>query len=397
MTQLPAVEIIGPWLQNKGDVLNLRSVIAMLDGVAAPAASSTFGLERLPDDLDILKIRWPTRWRHLVRIGLTSPPDAIVQSGHAMARTMLSPSRLQRFGVARGEDLAAVLDCSGYAYGDAWTTHRMKRREAYYRRLKQHGAVLVLLPQALGPFEKPEVREWSTRVLSLFDLIYARDPVSKAHVDELDLPDERVKVAPDITHLLEGTPADRACWESKVCVVPNTRMIDRTDDETARRYRQFLREAMELVRQHDLDPVLLIHEKNDLPLAQELALQLDPQVPILDEDALVTKGVLGSCYMSISSRYHAIISALSQGTPVVGTSWSHKYETLFGQYGASDLLVTPEDSNRNGLDLVERLLQPAERAAVASRLALSATEQKARVERMWSEVTELLPWLAGDR
>ena len=55
------------------------------------------------------------------------------------------------------------------------------------------------------------------------------------------------------------------------------------------------------------------------------------------------KGILATCTAVISSRYHALIAALSQGVPAVALGWSHKYEALLSEVGTPENCIQMED------------------------------------------------------
>jgi len=82
------------------------------------------------------------------------------------------------------------------------------------------------------------------------------------------------------------------------------------------------------------------------------------------------------------------VSALSQGVPCLGTSWSHKYEKLFSEYNVSTMLLTPELSNKNLEDLVHYSID--EQALIKNTLAPKIAEFRALSEQMWQKVAEMI-------
>ncbi len=67
---------------------------------------------------------------------------------------------------------------------------------------------------------------------------------------------------------------------------------------------------------------------------------LEVKVPVItDVTALEIKGIIAQSYLVISSRFHGVASALNSGTPCLATSWSHKYEELFHDFGQDDCLL----------------------------------------------------------
>lgn len=380
------VEIIGPWLPNKGDLLMLWAVADRLGSAFTLAVSSDLGLNELPPEPVLRRVKWPPE-RSAFASAVRS--RSAVTLGRLLRNTLAlsyAPRRiLESLGVVAGRNISTLLDCSGFAYGDVWPTPRMERREPYYAKLKRQGTTIVLLPQALGPFNDPSMRACAISLFQHFDLMFARDSQSLEHLRDLGV--GKVEMAPDITHLVDGIlPENREIWSSRVCIVPNARMIDKTDRETSGRYVDFLQLSIRQVRAAGLEPFLLLHETNDMPLASQIRNGYGAPLPIIDEDARVSKGILGSCYAVIGSRFHSLVSALSQGTPAIGTSWSHKYDELFRAYGTPEWLLSPADAANSLESRLGDFLQPSLRRSLSLQLSGRAAIEKAKVEKMWRKI-----------
>lgn len=381
------IEILGPWLYNRGDELMLAAITDQYGDDARLGVSSNLGLDHFPCSPNLYNIKAHTPWRQMLS-GLVQ--GRIAATARRGRDNVLLNNKSDDAFYARGwlpeRKIDMLLDSSGFAYGDSWSLNRMRIRAAYYAKLRRNGTKIVVLPQAFGPFAVPEKRAAAMQLFKRCDLIFARDEVSREHLQKLDLSHQtKIDVAPDITHLLEvERPLDYAEWYDKVAIVPSARMLDRTSDETQNNYRTFILNAVDAVTKSELEPVLVVHEANDHAFITEIANSQKPGLRIIQDSAIRLKGILGAARGVISSRYHACISSISQCTPTIGTSWSHKYELLFQDYGCSDMLLPSTSSLDEMQEAINIFVNSDARDDLVKRLELAAQRQKAEVREMWS-------------
>jgi colanic acid/amylovoran biosynthesis protein len=299
----------------------------------------------------------------------------------------------EMYGIVLDREVDVVLDAAGFAYGDQWSLRASRELARSCRRWRRRGARVVLLPQALGPFTSPEIKKLFNTVADNADLIFARDPVSYRYLTEAVGERPNVRMAPDFTNLVEGVvPAGFPADSRRFCLVPNFRMIDKTEGAVSAAYVPFMIKCARYLVEKDAAPFLLVHEGGrDLQLARQIAEGADGRIPIVQEGhPLKIKGILGACEATLGSRFHGLVSALSQGVPSLATGWSHKYEMLFRDYGFDDGLmdVLADDATiRAKLDLI---VAPDSRAAIRAVIAQKAVTLKKRSQQMWSDVfTEL--------
>lgn len=257
---------------------------------------------------------------------------------------------LKRYGIVTEKDVDVILDASGFAYGEQWGVKSLKHTAKEVTRFQQQGKKYIFLPQALGPFKSSEVQQLAIKIFANADLVFPRDDESYRALTELLSKSKiaHVQQAPDFTCLVEPEPFKdemQALLNKKtVCIIPNNKMVSTfhhkkaSDDEQS--YINFLVQAGKYYQQQGWNVVLLNHEgKEDQQICQKIAQELSNnsnKVLIKDDlSAVGIKAYIGSVDAVLSSRFHGCVSALTQGIPCLATSWSHKYQMLFQEYGVS--------------------------------------------------------------
>lgn len=303
------------------------------------------------------------------------------------------PKRARRvYGLVLDREVDAVLDISGFRYSDQWEPEKTERAARLARYWKRRGRKVVLMPQAFGPFDRPRTRDAFRALMDNVDLAYARDARSLEYVRSVVEDHPGLRLAPDFTNLVQGRPGRG--WTvggDTACVVPNIRMLDKTDSDTAEAYLAALAACTTELLEFGLRVVVVLHQVDDDVLAKRFSAVLGRELEIVREaDPVVLKGVLGSCRAVVGSRYHALISALAQGVPCLGMGWSHKYQALFEDYGCPELLISPRTPAVDLRERVRVLIEEPGRAELVERIRAAAAHQRERVLEMWREVDALI-------
>lgn len=292
----------------------------------------------------------------------------------------------EMYGVVLDKEVDVVIDAAGFAYSDQWGESPCTELAQSTKRWKKKGTRVILLPQALGPFESEKNQAAMKSVVDNVDLIFPRERVSYEHLTRLVGEQAKIKQSPDFTNLVTGVlPPGFDVEQNRFCIVPNCRMLDKTDQKTREAYLPFLISCTRYLLKKNAKPFVLVHEgKDDQRLAEQLSTAVGG-IPIVQESgALEIKGILGACSGTLGSRFHGLVSALSQGVPALATGWSHKYQMLFEDYGFPEGLVevtTDEAEIERKIDLVT---DDAER--IRALIQASTDQLKQQSERMWQEV-----------
>jgi colanic acid/amylovoran biosynthesis protein len=316
-------------------------------------------------------------------------PSQIRDSGLLPKSAAHVPATVARaMGRVHERDVDVVLDASGFAYGDAWGCDKADRRIArHIARWKAQGKSVVLLPQAFGPFARHDLADRMRSVFSLADRVYVRDDTSLAHVKTLHDGSNIVRM-PDFTNLVDPVlPSDPARFAERVAIIPNIKMIEAVSDGSG--YVDQVVRIIAAVRAEAREPFLLLHEAGkDVEVARQIGSRLTQPVDVVsDPDPLVIKGVIGASLGVVTSRFHGLVSALSQSVPCLATSWSHKYEELLAEYGYPDQLLRSTDQPD---EPIRRLLDPDVQLKVRSALTAKADVFKEQSRNLWKDVNRLV-------
>lgn len=302
----------------------------------------------------------------------------------------------RRFLLVNESDIDAYLDASGFAYSDQWGVQPALKLLHLAQRYKKADKQVILLPQAFGPFRNEQLRRVLCLALNRVDLVFARDRLSLEFVQGLGTFTAEVALAPDFTNLLEGKlPQKFHLSTPTVCIIPNYRMLDKTNEHLGQKYLAFLEDIIKYLYSQQVDFFILIHESaKDRLIVQALSEATGRQMNVICErNPIYIKGIISQCLATIGSRYHGLVSALCQGIPSLGVGWSHKYEMLFEDYNCKDLIVDLQSDSRDAyLEKVRYIINNY--ARIQNVLKESARIQKQLTQLMWSSVLRRMGYVS---
>jgi len=219
-----------------------------------------------------------------------------------------------------------------------------------------------------------------------------RDSTSYRYLTDVTGERDTVRQFPDFTNLIAGTaPAGLESDKVGVALVPNVRMIDMTGDTSGSRYLEFMTACAKRLSALNADPYLLVHEgADDERLAREISTAAGGIPIVKEDDPLELKGLLGASRAVVASRFHALVSALSQGVPAVATGWSHKYTELFEDYGFPEGVLSIDDDAGSVNAMLDKLIDAEASEKISARLLQSSQRLKVLSEEMWSTVESVI-------
>lgn len=351
--------------------------------------------EAYPDVVFAIEINKGSPAKKAWALGIKTKADVSIYWIPMVRIVGFLPKRLRlKLGWVLEEEIDVILDGSGFNFGDKWGAKRAGNRIAdHLLRWRSHGKKVILLPQAFGPFTQLDLIEKMKIIVSEADLIFARDRKSFDYLQPLisSGTKKNVFLAPDFTNLIAPVfPERRQKFGSMLAIIPNQKMRETEDEELNQEYPEFLKNLIELAIEKGQVPFFLIHEsKADRAIAVMVNNQLSKPIPIIEEEnPLVVKGIIGSCYGVISSRFHGLVSALSQAIPCLATGWSHKYEMLFEDYEFSEGLCQLQQKKSYYEKKLNLIVDKASRKQIIEKLGLQSAAQKKLSQEMWKMVLE---------
>jgi len=321
--------------------------------------------------------RWPRRWKRL-EVGW-------------LGRWV--PRRVQRaLSVTREQDFRAVIDLSGFAYGDFWGAEKLRRRLGRgIAQWKREGRKVILMPQAFGPFRDAALADGMREVLRNADLIFPRDRASREYLATLGAP-RPLEQYPDFTHEVPALtqPGDPGAG-SYFCVIPNSKLtVGRPPEEVARYLAFFTLATQRLASSLNVVPVMLrFGGAEDAELVDTLLARISPRPrSFLIEDARHAKGLIAGSVAIVSSRFHAIMSALGAGVPCLSVGWSHKYGEAMSEYDCASYSLSLAGIARP--DALDDFIGEVRSGTLRERLRSAGIRQRAATDRMWEQVIQCI-------
>ncbi len=380
------IELKGAGFVNKGAELMLNATISKLreNGITNIATHIREGSFQQRNSLEL---------KHLIWADSQSYPhvgDLIGKFGNLLPLNVTN-----RTNYVRERDINAVIDISGFKYSDQFGSKPTESMALQTKRWKKEGKKIILMPQAFGPFNLSETKKAMSEIIKNVDLIYARDKTSFEHL--INLPNcydfkNKIKQSPDFTNLIKGSVPDSFdSYNMRACIIPNYRMIDKTSEVVRSLYVDFLVDCVNYLNEKNKKPFILIHESDkDKEIAEQIKVRIDGEINILtEENPLNIKGILGQCELVIGSRFHGLVSSLSQSVPTMGTGWSHKYNHLFEDYEVSNFLIS-DFKNKEYITKLDILIQDETSKKVINKLVMSSEKQKQMASKMWEDIFKVL-------
>lgn len=301
---------------------------------------------------------------------------------------------LKKMFIIKIKNINIILDASGFALGDYWGPENAANKIAnHIEDWKKQGKKIILLPQAFGPFENKELISKVKTVIQNSDLIFARDRFSFKYLQEVKA-SNIIHQRPDFTNLIDGIKPEYFNKKNcEIAIIPNKKLINSGVFKNKIDYVHFLFELVVYFENNQMKPFFLVHEgHDDCELVELVNITFNKKYLIIIEDnPLLVKGIIGLTKGVVTSRFHGLVSALTQAIPCLCIGWSHKYEAVLEEYDhLYGLIDKNEINNKSFVKKLKLLVNEKDRSQLIKTLTKKSKIQKKLSVNMWGMVLNLI-------
>ncbi|MUV03628.1 hypothetical protein GN157_07885 [Flavobacterium rakeshii] len=289
-------------------------------------------------------------------------------------------------------EIDVFFDASGFAYGDQWTYRMANYTANKFKKYKKNGTKLIVMPQAFGPFNKKNNNYYTRQFLNLADFVFIRDKKSFEYVQKLNLNHNDIKLMPDFTMLLAYQKESKYnSLKDYVFIVPNKKIISTSRlNNIEELYIEMLKNMILKLELLGVSAAFLIHEGiGDYHIAEMINNKLPKKIEIVwEKDIYKLKGIIHGAKALIGSRFHSLVSSLSQSVPSIAIGWSHKYQMLFEDFNTEDNIIKIDEEKQVYLDKIDNFFREEKMKNEIENLRKNSLVQKNKIDDLWDIVFE---------
>lgn len=283
-----------------------------------------------------------------------------------------------------------LLDASGFKYSDQWNRSLswIETKEQYYRVTNKKGVKIYFLTQAFGPFETENGKKSIKVIDNYCELIFARDKISLGFLKKVVVNKNKIFQSCDFTLKTKGKTMEKFCnLRNSIAIIPNKKMISHGGNNV-NKYLKLMIGIVNFFMNKGHNVFLLNHEaEGDLKMCEIINSKVENPLEIVSGlSAKEVKGLIGISRLVVSSRFHGVASALSQGVPCLATSWNHKYKMIFEDFGQKECILNSSDPLVLNLEKISSVYDNS--TVISSQLRSNKEVLIAQIDQMWDKIIE---------
>lgn len=220
---------------------------------------------------------------------------------------------------------------------------------------------MVKFTQSFGPMKKLSNKIFAKIFLSMALAVFPREKDSYRALKSLKLKN----VENDYVDCAFNLPTEKYCKLNKkedpslrIGFIPNAILLSKSKN-----YLEVCNKIILEIIKNGFKPVIIMHyskpgsdtvalnksSNNDYQLIKDLLKKNKDfeklEIHIEENSPSKLKGIINTCNFVITSRYHALVAALSNNIPCFCVGWSNKYYGLLTRVNLSEYSVNPDKNN----------------------------------------------------
>jgi colanic acid/amylovoran biosynthesis protein len=174
---------------------------------------------------------------------------------------------------------------------------------------------------------------------------------------------------------------------NSIAIIPNKKMISHGGNNV-NKYLKLMIGIVNFFMNKGHNVFLLNHEaEGDLKMCEIINSKVENPLEIVSGlSAKEVKGLIGISRLVVSSRFHGVASALSQGVPCLATSWNHKYKMIFEDFGQKECILNSSDPLVLNLEKISSVYDNS--TVISSQLRSNKEVLIAQIDQMWDKIIE---------
>ena len=311
---------------------------------------------------------------------------------------LIKEKHLTPYGLVNPRKCDAVIDISGFAFGDVWGPLKTIAFATVAKSYRKRNKPVIMLPQMLGPFKNQACNKAFKKLAQEVSVLYARDRVSEKHAAMFPELQGKLKKAADITIF-----ADHSCHSeipkiADVFLIPNSHVLTKkTTDWSQDAYIGTFTSMYHKLENEGLDVKILVHDYIGLDenLAEKIALSILPtdsqSIIYKNSNPQQLKQAISQCKFIVGSRFHGLVAALANDVPTIAIGWGHKYTELLHDFGQDEFNIESSSESEKLLnDLLPRMIDNKTRNDAISKMQKCKDLLRDSNETMWDDVVKRL-------
>lgn len=289
-----------------------------------------------------------------------------------------------KIGLVYRQEIQHIIDVGGYWLGSPWenSAQRLRDKTLQYEQVIRKGGKVILMPQAYGTFDSLIPQHQA--LFNAATIVYARDEKSFDNLKPV-CDEAKIKYHPDFTYNIECSKGQES---GDILLIPNIKLMEKGGMTFSALVEFYVSIHKLSQKSYPSKKIVLLNHagSKDHSLCVEISSATNSELKC-PSTPFEAKNIISRAFLCISGRYHGIINSLYTDTPVVGTSWSHKYEVLFNEYKIPEMLISPDIEGTKSL---QKLLETDSFEEKVVSIKKRNQQLRARYPSIWDNILPLL-------